>query len=50
MYDWTDDFCWQACMSYPNLRYFIMQAVDEGHIDNVLNLLMAMEYEGRRDV
>jgi hypothetical protein len=50
MYDWTDDFTKQACLSFPNLRYFIMQAMDLGDFSAVLDLLMALEYDGRKDL
>ncbi len=45
MYDWTDDFCWQACMSFPSLRFHIMQAIDLGDTDRMIDLLFAIESE-----
>lgn len=47
MYDWTDTFCEQARLSFPTLQYYIMQAQDHGDIDQLLEFLMALEYDGR---
>jgi hypothetical protein len=43
MYDWTDDFLTQAIMSYPSLRYYLMQAVDMGDYEPMFNFLLSFE-------
>lgn len=50
MKDWTDDFVRQACLSFPNLKNYIMQCFDMGDIEQCMNLLMALEFDGRKDV
>jgi len=46
MYDWTDSFVIQATLSFPHLKYIILQAYDLGDIDQLLNLLLAHEQGG----
>ena len=45
MSDWTDDFVMQAILSYPKLKYVILQAHDLGDMDSLLNLLLSNEEE-----
>lgn len=50
MFDWTDDFVLQAIMTYPHLRYYIMQSVDLGDTEQLLEFLLALNFENRKDV
>jgi len=50
MYDWTDTFITQAIMSFPNLKNYIMQCIDMGDTEQMINLLWALEFDGRKDV
>lgn len=49
MYDWLDDFVIQACQSFPNLRYYIMQCADMGDTEQLMEFLLALSYENRKD-
>ena len=50
MYDWWDDFIEQAILSFPSLKYYIMQCDDMGDTEQMINLLWALEFDGRKDV
>ena len=50
MYDWLDNFCEQAIQSFPTLRNHIMQSIDLGDTEQLITLLMNLEFDGRKDV
>lgn len=49
MYDWTDDFRIQAGQSFPNLRFYIEQCMDMGDVDQLMEFLMALQFDNRQD-
>jgi hypothetical protein len=49
MYDWTDDFAIQAIQSFPSLRHYIMQCLDMGDYEQMITLLLNLEFDGRKD-
>lgn len=50
MFDWTDDFIIKACLSFPNLKNYIMQAFDLGDGEQCIDMLFAIEHQNRRDL
>lgn len=50
MYDWTDDLVIQAVLSFPGLKYYIMQCQDMGDVDKMIEFLLALEFDGRKAV
>ena len=49
MYDWSDDFIAQLCLSYPRWTEMIQQANDLGDLDKIINLVFALE-TNRREI
>ena len=47
MYDWTDDLYLSVLLSFPSLKGFAAEAIREGDIDKLVDLLMALETDSR---